>query len=190
MSDMSKVRELPEEIRAELDRRLADSGFRGYVALERWLRSRGFEIGKSSIHRYGQRLERSLAAVKASTEAARAIASAAPDDADERSAAVMSILQTEIFNTLVALQELRDEDDPDQRLKTLSRVTQAVSHLARASVSQKRWLVEVKARAEAAAKTAQNIAKKGGLSEEAAAEIRRAILGIASVGAAAQGQGS
>lgn len=185
MSDMSKVKQLPAEIREELDRRLADSGFRGYVDLEAWLRTKGFEIGKSSIHRYGKRLERTLAAVKASTEAARAIAAAAPDDADQRSAAVMSLLQSQIFDTLVALEELNDEDNPDQRLRSLARVTQAVSHLARASVGQKRWLAEVTARAEAAAKTAQSIAKKGGLSEDAAAEIRRAILGIAAVEATA-----
>ena len=184
MSDMSKVRELPEKVRDQLDQRLASTGFRGYRELERWLADAGFEIGKSSLQRYGRRLEQRLAAVQASTHAARAIASAAPDEADQRSAAVISLVQTELFNTLVGLQELTDEEDPAKRLKALSQVAKGVSDLTRASVTQKKWNDLIVARAQAAAKTADSIARKGGLSETAAAAIRRAILGIAATEAA------
>ena len=85
--------DLPEPMRAYLDQRLIGGGFRDYVALEEWLRSQGFEIGKSSIHRYGSKLEMRIQDLKRSTEEAKAIVAAAPDDAADMSEALMRLLQ-------------------------------------------------------------------------------------------------
>ena len=41
---------------------LAARNFTGYAELEDWLRGQGFEISKSAIHRYGQKIERRMAA--------------------------------------------------------------------------------------------------------------------------------
>ena len=106
----SKIDLLPAATRAELNRQLVKRAFSDYEALAVWLAGQGFQIGKSTVGRYGQKLERKLEAIRASTEAARSIAEAAPDDADLRSAAVMSLVQTEIFDVLVNLQEASDED--------------------------------------------------------------------------------
>lgn len=175
-----KVATLPEPVRKWLDAALADNNFAQYEALEARLAERGYAISKSALHRYGQKLERKLAAIRVSTQAATAIAEAAPDDADLRSAAVMSLVQTEVFNAVVDLQEAAAEDDPAARLKLLASAAQAIAQLARASLHQKRWQTEVAARAESAAAAAEQIARKGGLSADSVAEIRRAILGIAS----------
>jgi hypothetical protein len=178
MAKRSKISTLPAEVRTWLDKALAEGNFSGYEQLEKLLAERGFTIGKSSIHRYGQQLEAKLAAVKASTEAARAIAEAAPDDADLRSAAVMSLVQTDTFNVMVALQEAEGAD-PADRLKLLAKAAEAIAKLSRASVNQKKWEAEVKAKVQAAAEAAERIAKKGGLSASSVAEIRKSILGIA-----------
>lgn len=179
MPPRSKIAVLPEDIRAELDRRLMAAAFGDYYALEDWLADKGFAISKSAIHKYGQELERKLEAVRASTQAAAALADAAPDDADLRSAAVMSLVQTDIFNVLVRLQEAGDETDPQERLKVLGRAAEGIATLSRASVAQKKWHAEVKAKVASAADVASKIARKGGLSAESVAEIRRQILGIA-----------
>lgn len=179
MARRSKISALPPEVRDWIDKALAEGNFSGYEQLEQLLAERGITIGKSSIHRYGQQLERKLAAVKASTEAARAIAEAAPDDADQRSAAVMSLIQTDTFNVMVALQEAEDAK-PEARLKLLAKAAEAIAKLSRASVNQKKWETEVNARVKAAADAAERIAKKGGLSAVSVAEIRKSILGIAS----------
>lgn len=179
MARRSKVSALPDAVRTWLDKALADSNFSGYEEFEQLLRDKGYSIGKSSLHRYGQQLETKLAAVKASTEAARAIAEAAPDDADLRSAAVMSLVQTDTFNVMVALQEAEGAD-PADRLKLLAKAAEAIAKLSRASVNQKKWETEVKAKVEAAADAAEKIAKKGGMSAGTVAEIRKHILGIAS----------
>lgn len=173
---------LPESVRAELDRRLVQSGFGDYENLSAWLAEQGFQIGKSSVHRYGQGLERKLSAIKASTSAAAAIADAAPDDADLRSAAVISLIQTEVFDVLVTLQEAEDAD-PAERLKLMSRAAKSIAELSRASVNQKKWQkdIEAKIRAEERARAAEDAtsaAKAAGASSDTIAVIRRA-LGIA-----------
>ena len=173
------VSQLPDPVRAELNARLAASGFSGYEGLAAWLAEQGFEIGKSSIHRYGQALERKLAAIKASTQAAQMIAEAAPDDEDSRSAAVISLVQTDLFDALLALQE-SEEADPGQRVKLLASAAKSIAEVGRASIGNKRFSTEVRARAQAAAEDVVAAVKRGGLSDEAAETIRRQILGIAS----------
>lgn len=177
MAKRSKISTLPPDVRTWLDRALAAGNFSGYEQLEALLTEKGFTIGKSSIHRYGQQLEAKLAAVRASTEAARAIAEAAPDDADLRSAAAMSLVQTEIFNVMVTLQEANNAN-PEERLKLMAKAAKPLAELSRASVNQKKWEAEVNGKVKAAADAAERIAKKGGLSATSVAEIRRSILGI------------
>lgn len=179
MGQRSKVGQLPREIREWLDRTLAEKNFADYQALAAELEGRGFAISKSSIHRYGANLEKKIAAVKASTEAAKLIAAGAPDDADQRSAAVISLIQTEVFDVLVALQDL-DDADPMKRAKLLSTVAKNVATLSRASVNQKRHELEIRAKVRTAEEAVQKIAQKGGLSKGAVDQIRSHILGIAS----------
>lgn len=181
MGQRGKVTQLPDEVRKQLDAELVKRGFSGYDALETWLHGIGIAISKSSIHRYGKNLERKLAAIKASTEAARLIASEAPDDADHRSGAVISMIQTEVFDVLVALQELDDpEVDPLKRAKLLSTLAKNVATLSRASVHQKRHEIEIRAKAEAVADKVARMGKKGGWSAKTIEEAKREIMGIAS----------
>ncbi len=175
----SKIGLLPEEIRAELNRRLVKRAFADYEALAAWLAEQGFQIGKSTVHRYGQKLERKLEAIRASTEAARAIYEAAPDDADLRSAAVMSLVQTEIFDVLVNLQEATDEDvDQVTRVKLLSHAAKNIATLSRASVNQKKWSLEVRERAVAVADEVTKAARQAGMSAETSEIWRKKILRI------------
>lgn len=179
MGQRSKVSTLPAEVRAWLDQALAEGNFSGYESLAAALKERGFSIGKSSIHRYGTQLERKLEAIRASTHAAAAIAKAAPDDADLRSAAVISLVQTEIFEQMVALREADEEKSPAKRMKLLSAVAANIAKLSRASVNQKKHEIEIRGKAQAAADRVARLAKKGGLSAPTVETIKREILGIA-----------
>lgn len=180
MAPRSKISKLPPDVKKWLDRALSDKNFGEYELLEQALAERGHQISKSAIHRYGQKLERKLAAIKASTEAAAAIAAAAPDDADLRSAAVISLVQSEVFEVLVALQEAEADSDPAERIKLLGSAAKSIAELSRASVNQKKWQAQVREKAAAAAAAVEKIAKKGGLSASAVNEIRSQILGIPS----------
>ena len=46
------INSLPDEVQNELRRRLHSTGFGKYDAHAEWLRSKGFPISRSAIHRY------------------------------------------------------------------------------------------------------------------------------------------
>lgn len=88
MARESSIDQLSAEDKTWLDKRFMDKGFCGYEEIATILQERGYNVSKSSVHRYGQKVEQKLAAVQASTQAAMMIADAAPDDSDMRSSAV------------------------------------------------------------------------------------------------------
>lgn len=187
MARRSSIDGLPDDVRRWLDRALSAKGFAQYQLLEQHLRAKGHDISKSAIHRYGQKLERRLAAIKASTEAAKLIAEVTPDDKDARSEALTSMIQTELFEALVNLQEASDEDiDPAERIGMLSSAAKNIATLTRSSVNLKRFQAEVRAEmAKAAAamvsRAERDASKAGekGLSAERIAQLRRDIAGMA-----------
>lgn len=181
MARQSAIDALSPEDKEWLNRQFLDKGFCGYEEIAALLAERGYNVSKSSVHRYGQKLESKLEAVQASTQAAILIAQAAPDDADQRSQAMLSMVQTEFFNALVALQEVNNEDNsPEDRIALLGKASKGIAEIAKASVNQKKWSLEVLEKAQKAAEAVASIVKKGGLSQAAADEIKRQILGIAS----------
>jgi len=180
MARASSITALPEETRAWLNQALAEANFSGYKELEELLRGQGFEISKSAIHRHGQKIERRMAAIKASTEAAKMITEAAGDDQDARSEAVIALVQTEMFDSIIAIQEAEDPDvTPADRLGLMSKAAKNIATLARASIAQKQFKTTVQARASEAAEKVAKLAKKGGMSAATVDEIKRSILGIA-----------
>lgn len=179
MPPRSKIEtDLSPELRAELDRRLAEGGFGGYQALTDWLREEGFEIGRSAVHVYGQALQRRMESVKAATQAAREIAALTPDEEDHRSGAIVSLVQSDILSTLLALQDVESTDDKIKRMQMLNAAAKNIATLTRASVQLKRFQGEVAQRARAAADAAAKVGRAGGLSDEAIEQIRAGILGI------------
>lgn len=180
MPRRSKISQLSPEEREAVNAWLVAHNFADYEEAAREFAAQGIDVGgKSALGRYGQQLEQKLRAIKASTDAAVAIAAAAPDDADLRSSAVMSMVQTEIFDILVALQEA-DQADPADRVKLMSRVAKSVAELSRASVNQKRWAKELgaKVRERVDALTERAAQPKSGLDPETLRRVREEIYGI------------
>jgi len=169
-----KVTGLPPAVRAELERLLADQTHGGYQALAAWLAGQGYAISKSSLHRYDQRIQRSMAAIRASTEAARLIAQTSPDDADEHSAAVIRLVQSALFDAMLAVREAEDAD-PAEQVKLLTHAARAVAEASRASIGQKKWAEEVRAKLDAVERVA---AREGKTLDAATLEaIKRGLYG-------------
>lgn len=167
------VLQLPDPVRAELDARLIKSGFAGYVGLAQWLSEQGFEISKSALHRYGQQFEERVQALKMATDQAKAMVEVAPDDEGAVSDALMRLVQEKLFGVLMNLGEI----DPNKiNLGTLAK---AIAQLGRASVTQKKWQIEVRDRARAVADEVTVTARESGMSTETAELWRKKILGIA-----------
>lgn len=171
MPPRSKVLQLPEDVRQQLDRRLVSGGFQDYDGLAAWLAEQGFEISASSVHRYGQAFEKRLAALTVATQQARAVAEATHDDEGRLGEALTSLVQQKAFEVLVEMEDVEGVG--------LVQLGTMVAKLNRTAVSQKRFILEVREKAAATAEEVERMARRGGLSDEAAAAIRQKILGIA-----------
>lgn len=180
MARRSKIEQLPEDVRRQIDRLLIQSGFSGYDWLVDHIRDElDVDPGeKSSVQRYGAKLQRRLAAIKASTEAARLISEAAPDEADERSNAIISLVQTDIFDALVAMQEAEEEVDPAKRVEVLGKAAKNIATLTRASVSRNKWASEVRTKLDAAREEVAKLGSSAGFSEETLRAIDARLQGI------------
>lgn len=110
MAKRSTIATLPPKVLAAFERRLAENGFSNYTELTEWLNGQGYEVSRSAVHHYGQKVERRFASIKASTEAARLIAEGAADEGDTRSEALMAMLQTELFDALVQIGEMDNDE--------------------------------------------------------------------------------
>lgn len=184
MARASSIQALPLEVQKWLDDALIDNNFSGYQDLEEYLRGKGFNISRSAIHRYGQSFEKRLQAIRDSTKAAEMIAKAAEDQGEHRSEAVIALVQSNVFDLLISLEEVKNTNTEDgakeqaKRVKMLADVAHAMANLTRASVNLREYQEKVKAKVAAVADAVSKSAKKGGLSADAADEIRRQILGI------------
>lgn len=174
MGAKSKILALPPELRAELERLLVDQTHGGYEALSAWLAENGYSIGKSSVHRYDQKLQAVMARIRASTEAARLIAQASPDDADEHSAAVLRMVQSALFDAMTHITDAQDAD-PAEQVKLLSQAARAVSDASRASITQKRWAEEVRGKLDALERAQGKTGKA--LDAETLKAVREALYG-------------
>ncbi|AKO45690.1 DUF3486 family protein [[Haemophilus] ducreyi] len=178
MPKRSTVKNLPQAVKDWLYAALVENNFSGYRELEEASKARGYDISKSAVHRYGQKLEQRLASIKASAEAAKVISENISNEKSAQSDAILEMIQSEVFQALMSLQEIKDEDDPMKRLSALSFVGKNISPLISASINLKKYQADVKAKAPLAANEVEKIVKKGGLSPETTDEIRQKILGI------------
>lgn len=143
---------------------------------------------RSAVGRYGQKLERRLSAIRASTEAAKLIQQHAGDDKDARSEALTAMVQTELFEAILALQEI-DEPPPEgtsaeeaaaNRVELLSKAAKNIATLTRSSINIKEFQAKVEEAArkklleEQRAKL-EAMPAKGGVTPETKAAIREAL---------------
>ncbi|MCE2691645.1 MAG: DUF3486 family protein [Rubrivivax sp.] len=156
MPRRSKIAGLPPELKEWLDAELVRRGFADYVQLAEDLKAQGAEVSKSAVHRYGTQFEARLAQLKVSTEQARAVVQASPDDEGAMNEALIRLTQDKLFGLLVEL-------DVDPESVNITKVTKSIADLARASVTQKRWQMDVRAKvaAQLAQVEAQAKAMKG-----------------------------
>lgn len=160
MARRSKIDGLPPGLKAELERILADRAHGGYEALAAWLKEQGYEISKSSLHRYDRRVQAVMTRIKASTEAARLISQASPDEADEHSAAVLRMVQSALFDAMSRVTEAADLTDPADQVKVLASAARAIAEASRASIGQKKWAEEVRTKLDAIEQAAAKAGKR------------------------------
>ncbi|MCH1985261.1 DUF3486 family protein [Achromobacter xylosoxidans] len=189
MAGKSSIHRLPAEIKTYIEAQLA-TGCHTLDSLIEDLRERfpaeanaGSLPSRSAIGRYGQKLERRLAAIRASTEAAKLIRAHAGDEIDARSEALTALVQTELFEAIIELQEADEETDSAKRVELLSKAAKNIATLARSSVNLKKFQAEAEERARRALLAQQDaklqeVAKAQGMSADQVDFWRRDFLGI------------
>lgn len=160
-------------MRAWLDQALIRGGFSGYEQLAAELQARGFEISKSSLHRYGSEFEKQLGAIRLATEQARAIAEAAGDEEGVLNDALIRLIQQKAFEALTRLS--MEEADVD-----FTDLGNMLSRLSKASIDQKRWAAEVRRRDAAQVAELEKAAREGknSLDPETLRRIREEVYGL------------
>lgn len=136
---------------------------------------------RSAVGRYGQKLERRLSAIRASTEAAKLIQAQAGDDKDARSEALTALVQTELFEAILALQEADDpEANLEDRVAMLSSAAKNIATLTRSSVNLKQFQAKVEKDTRERLLAEQRAAldamgSKGGVTDDTKRAIREAL---------------
>lgn len=183
MPPRSSIYQLSEEHRAELDKRLVESGFANYTELTDWLRSNGYQISRSALHRYGSELEadfeRTMAEVQRTQRLAVAFADANPDERGAMVGATARIASESLLRITMALRE--SEEDPAQLAKLMPSISRALGELGRLTISQEQWAKELQAETakqaqQEAATRAEAVAQQSGVTPEGIAALRAAIL--------------
>jgi DNA-binding ferritin-like protein (Dps family) len=171
MPRRSKVKSLPKDVREALDEKLVEEGFQNYEDLADWLAEQGYDISKSSVHRYGQEFEDRLEALRIATAQAKEITEQVGDDEGALGDALTAVVQEKAFGLLTSMEMEEQEVE-------FTSLMNAIARLQKASVKQKKFMQEMREKAQKAAEEAEEIARDGGLSEEGAEKIRAKILGI------------
>lgn len=178
MPPRSIISMLPKDLRDELDKRLVQGGFANYDELTVWLNERlathelELSVSRSTVHRYGHQFEQSLASLKESTEMARFLATELGDDEGVITDAALRLYQDQLFRVLQDIKLDPDNIDPHKIGKVLA-------DISRASVSQKKHMESVRAKAQEAADKVAETVKQQGLSIDVVDAIKRDILGVA-----------
>ncbi len=187
MGRKSSISRLPDNVRTYIEGKLAE----GRLTLDELIANLQAQFpsqaesgelpSRTAVHRYGQKLERRLAAIRASTEAAKIIRAQAGDDLDARSEALTAMIQSELFESIIALQEAGDEEmDPGERVGLLASAAKNIATLTRSSVTLKKYQAEAEERARQALLAEQKAAlaampNKSGVTEATKQAIREAL---------------
>lgn len=177
MPPRSKVSGFPKAVKEWLDQALVEGNFAGYEKLRDELKARGHEISKSGLHRYGQKFEERLSALKLVTEQAQAVVAAAPDEDDAVNQALVRITQEKLFSLMMDL-----EIDP--KTVDIAKITKSIADLSRSSINVKKFRAEVEAETRKRIRQEQNDKlesgiKARGMGPEMAEWLRREVLGMA-----------
>ncbi|MFT8210569.1 MAG: DUF3486 family protein [Symbiopectobacterium sp.] len=181
MAPRSHIEVLPPSVREWLDRALTERNFSGYRELETLLRDKGYSIGRAQISRYGQKVQRRFAAIRDATEAARQLTKGAPDDQDTRSESIMALVQTELLNSLLEAQTIKEEEgSPVERAERFARMAKNLAPIIHASVSLKKLQGQLKKISAEMANLEQEAQQQGKahVSLDTLKRVREEIYGI------------
>lgn len=172
MPTPSTVKTLPKPDREWLEKQLLERNFSDYDGLVQALASRGLEISRSAVARFGKEFKDHCENIRRITDMAQILTAEIGDDANAIGDAALRSMQAQLLDALPNYDWSKlHEMEPGE-------LSLAISRLSRAGVNQKKWMAEVRSKVSAAADSVEKIAAKTGTSAETIAAFRKEILGI------------
>lgn len=183
MPAVSKIQQLPVEVKAWLDSQLVANAFGNYDDLTEQLNAKlanhelEMTVSRSGLGIYGKTLKDRIERIRSSTAAAKLLNETMDDEGDALGMANVAMAQDLIFQ----LMNKYDADDTDNpvNIKEISTLFRALGNISRASLPQKQWSKKI--REELARKTAEAISEiqaEAGLSDQQFERVRAKFLGI------------
>jgi uncharacterized protein DUF3486 len=174
-----KIKKLPPDLKAELDRMLTEGTMHSCRQLSKWLGDNGFQISHAAIHKYGQKFEHKLQAIRLATEQARIVCEEFKGDDSAIQSALLRLVQTQLFNVLSIAHGEKEKGVIDGPVApvNLGALARSVSGLVRAETEHRKWVEHARAGVAAAEKKVDEAREKG-LSKDAADQIKAVLLEI------------
>ncbi|WP_142850952.1 phage protein Gp27 family protein [Telmatospirillum sp. J64-1] len=166
--------------KTEFDR-LLGTGRLTLDGLVLWLEGKGYEISRSSVHRYKGRFDRMAARLRQSREVTQALARELGDAAEQgqQGRVLVEMARTLVFDMMDSLPENAQLDPKDIAL--LGKGLAEMAKAARMDQDFETKVEEARAKAKRdAASTAATAARAAGLTDELARQIEAKILGVES----------
>lgn len=172
------------EVYEELNRRLVGSAFGNSVGLSEWLKSVGWDIGKTTVNEYAQELREKIERRRERALMRVEIHKALGGMDDDQKAALMEVGEMAAYDAYLDLLDEMADAPREERAKYLPKLLDAGSRMGGSVRDTAKFKAEIKAQAQAeerakAAEVVAIVAKKGGMLKETAEELRREILGMA-----------
>jgi hypothetical protein len=183
MARKSTITQLPPEVRVHLEKLIREQTHTiDEIVAE--VQSMGGDVKRTAVGDFKRKMEQRLVRVREAQD----VAGVWVESLGEKKDSPMGQLVAEILKT-VAFQTITDLADSDEPVKPmdlmlLSKTLQQVSGAQKADHEYRRklrdeWLAEIAAKTKTTADEVKKAARSGGLTEEAAEDIRKNILGIA-----------
>jgi len=162
-----KVEAFPEPIREAINRALVQGVT--YEELVKRIAAEGYDIGKSSLHRYGSQFLQKLERVRLVREQAQAVVKEAGPESLDMQDAISQLAVHQIAEALLEMGVVTDEP--------LHKLANAFANLQRSDVMRERFKADFARKAEKAVANIERKAKS--LDPETMRVIREEIYGIA-----------
>lgn len=170
---VSSIETLPTETKAWLDQELVKRSFAGYTELADLLATRGYELSRSALGRYGKKFKEEQHQLKQSIEMAKAFAQVIGDDGAAMNQTLTALAQQEL---MTVIREAKYSD----AIK-LPELVRSIASLNRSDINTRKYQIVQVARKAAlsdAADAVEQAAHEKGMDEEYAQYLRKRILGV------------
>jgi len=176
-----KIKKLPPDLKEQLDKMLTEGTLHSCRQLAKWLGDNGFEISHAAIHKYSQKFDRRLDAIRMATEQARIVCEQFKDDDAQMQTALLRLVQTQLFEVLAAANEMEQDtakqDGAPIAPVNIGALAGTVSGLAKAETEHRKWAEHAREKVAAVEKKVEEARAKG-LSKDAADQIRAVLMEI------------